>query len=68
MASSVITAPPRRRGRVAAHDLETLLDLTAAVAHAAEQVGAVAAAARVSMPVFDVIKRTVERRPRHRRR
>lgn len=55
------TAPPRaRRGRVAAHDNETLLDLVADVARTAERAGAAVTAARVSMPVFDRVKRSVD--------
>lgn len=50
----------RRRGRVATHDLETLLDLVGEVAQAAENAGEVALAARVSMPVFDRVKREVD--------
>lgn len=55
------TAPARaRRGRVAAHDNETLLDLVADVARAAERTGAAVTAARVSMPAFDRVKRDVD--------
>jgi hypothetical protein len=55
------TAPARaRRGRVAAHDNETLLDLVADVARAAELAGAAVTAARVSMPAFDRVKRDVD--------
>ena len=55
------TAPARaRRGRVAAHDNETLLDLVADVARAAELGGAAITAARVSMPAFDRVKRDVD--------
>lgn len=60
--ASVPPTAVRRRGRVATHDVETLLDLVGAAAREAVVQGNVAVAARVSMPVFDRVKRDVDMR------
>jgi hypothetical protein len=59
-----IPVPPRlarRRGRVATHDPETLLDLVAAGAHAAVVAHEAAVAERVAMPAFNRARAAVDR-------